>query len=413
MESHQQRRSQCRSTHHRLRLDTNTGTSGPTNQDTNPPTIHRQVASTDSGQDATTSHASGRLSPLLQVPGSVPIATPRSPNGLSPIIDLDNHSSVHVSMASLDDVPRSSSHSQFRGTPISLFPAVQEVEHLSDSIMLPEDSLPVPVIEVNVPQVDDPVAQLLLQGFQSMFAKQEQDRIADRIERHRFEATVHGLLNPSPGHGSGSDASPNASASAPVSIGQYYPASPIHPEPQPRASTLFPSAQVEHHRVPESHGPYRSTDVASHLNEPPFITALTKTSHCSKFKKHLEDSVSLASDSLTSLEFFVDGIKSALDMALCSHYSFLPYNESALDYLVTTTLCPPTLRGHPRYSSMCINFNAFGLVLHRFMWSRAPITFSRSPSAYHELNVLRHVTCGWTLFQELIWACSPHMNGSF
>jgi hypothetical protein len=62
---------------------------------------------------------------------------------------------------------------------------------------------------------------------------------------------------------------------------------------------------------------------------------------------------------------------------------------------------------------MCINFNAFGLVLHRFMWSRAPITFSRSPSAYHELTALRHVTCGWTLFQELIWACSPHMNGSF
>jgi hypothetical protein len=186
--------------------------------------------------------------------------------------------------------------------------------------LLPEDSLPVPVIEVNVPQVD-PVAQLV-QGFQSMFAKQEQDRIADRIERHRFEATVHGLLNPSPGHGSGSDASPIASASEPVSIGQYYPASPIHPEPQPRASTLFPSAQVEHHRAPQSHGPYRSTDVASHLNEPPFITALTKTSHCSKFKKYLEDSVSLASDSLTSLEFFVDGIKSALDMALCSHYSF-------------------------------------------------------------------------------------------
>jgi hypothetical protein len=172
----------------------NTVRSGPTNQDTNRPTIHRQVASNDAGPDATTLHASRRLSPLLQVPGSVPIATPRSPNGLSPIIDLDAQSSVHVSMASLDDVPRSSSHSQFRGTPISLFLAVQEVEHLSDSILLPEDSLPVPVIVINAPQVD-PVAQLL-QGFQSMFAKQEQYRIADRIERHRFEATVHGLLNP-------------------------------------------------------------------------------------------------------------------------------------------------------------------------------------------------------------------------
>jgi hypothetical protein len=87
-------------------------------------------------------------------------------------------------MASLDNVPCSSSHSQFRGTPISLFPAVQEVELLSDSMLLPEDPLQVPVTEINVPQVD-PVAQLL-QGFQSMFAKQEQDRIADRMERHRL-----------------------------------------------------------------------------------------------------------------------------------------------------------------------------------------------------------------------------------
>jgi hypothetical protein len=100
-------------------------------------------------------------------------------------------------------------------------------------------------------------------------------------------------------------------------------------------------------------------------------------------------------------------------MALCSHYSCLQYNEWALDYLIAMMLCPPTLQVHPRYSSMCINVNAFGLVLSRFMWSRAPITFSRSPSAYRELTALHHITCGWTLFQELIWACSPRMNGSF
>jgi hypothetical protein len=62
---------------------------------------------------------------------------------------------------------------------------------------------------------------------------------------------------------------------------------------------------------------------------------------------------------------------------------------------------------------MYINFTAFGLVLHRFMRIRALIMFNRSPSAYHELTALRYVTRGWTLFQELVWACSPHMNGSF
>jgi hypothetical protein len=62
---------------------------------------------------------------------------------------------------------------------------------------------------------------------------------------------------------------------------------------------------------------------------------------------------------------------------------------------------------------MCITFNAFGLILHCIMWSRAPITFTHSPSAYHDLTALIHVTCGWTLFQELVWACSPHKNGSF
>jgi hypothetical protein len=36
-----------------------------------------------------------------------------------------------------------------------------------------------------------------------------------------------------------------------------------------------------------------------------------------------------------------------------------------------------------------------------------------SPDAFHALTALQHVTCGWTLFKELVWTCSPHMNGSF
>jgi hypothetical protein len=132
------------------------------------------------------------------------------------------------------------------------------------------------------------------------------------------------------------------------------------------------------------------------------------TPHCSKFKKFL--SVQMKSDSLASLELFFDGIKSALEMAPCSHYSFSPYNEWALDYLVTTTLRPPALPGHPRYTRMCINYNVFRLVLHRFMWSGNSVTFSRSPIAYHDLTALQHIECGWTILQEFVWACIPHMN---
>jgi hypothetical protein len=143
-----------------------------------------------------------------------------------------------------------------------------------------------------------------------------------------------------------------------------------------------------------------------------FLVTLTKTSHCSKLKMYLEASITLKSDLLPSLEIFGNGFKAALDMMLCSHYSFSPYNKWALNYLVTTTLCPPEFRDHPQYPLMCINFNAFGQV-HRFMWNGTMLTFDKSPDAFHALNPLRHISCGWTLFQELVWACSPHIMGHF
>jgi hypothetical protein len=62
---------------------------------------------------------------------------------------------------------------------------------------------------------------------------------------------------------------------------------------------------------------------------------------------------------------------------------------------------------------VCINYNAFGLVLHRYLWSGIPVTFGPSPTVYHELAPFRQIKCGWTLLQEFVWACSPHMNGSF
>jgi hypothetical protein len=41
------------------------------------------------------------------------------------------------------------------------------------------------------------------------------------------------------------------------------------------------------------------------------------------------------------------------------------------------------------------------------------LSLARIPDAFHALTALRHVTCGCTLFQELVWTCSPHMNGLF
>jgi hypothetical protein len=94
--------------------------------------------------------------------------------------------------------------------------------------------------------------------------------------------------------------------------------------------------------------------------------------------------------------------------------SFAPYNEWATDYPVTKTLCPPDLQGHPRYTAMCVNLNAFSLVLHHFIWTNSPIAFEGSLKSYHELTALLHgSTNGWTLLQEFIWSCSQYMNSPF
>jgi hypothetical protein len=75
------------------------------------------------------------------------------------------------------------------------------------------------------------------------------------------------------------------------------------------------------------------------------MDALTNTSHCSN--NYLKDLVKLSSDSLASLELFIDGVKNALNVALCSHCSFAHYNEWELDYLIKTTHFSPALKDHP------------------------------------------------------------------
>jgi hypothetical protein len=311
--------------------------------------------------------------------------------------EIEDSSSIHVSLASADTDQGSHSASVYTGIPISLFPDDMSALNIPYILGLqPPTTALVPVSQINASGMD-PMVQIL-QVFQTMFHKQDQDRIVDRAERQRFEATIQALVSPT--HHKAYVSSPEFAGPDDVPPVQYGDAPqvsvtgslPIRGSACRRGSTLFPRARpsslVEPHQHRYDHDrplydQSMSRGIQTRSDEPPFLAVLAKTSHCSKFKKCLEESAKLSSDSLTVLELFVDGIKSALDMMLCYHYSFAPYIEWALDYLVTTTLCPPALQGHPRYQAMCINYNAFGLVLHSFLWSGTPISFGSCPASYH------------------------------
>jgi hypothetical protein len=221
MVQHQQRRSQRCSTNHQLRVDTHTHTTGRTRQAAIPPTINRQVALIPIGPGATILDASSEFSPLSLVPHSVPVAPDILTGAIPPVLNLNAKSYVHISMVSSDAIPWSHSHSQYRGTPISLFPKAQYDVSLSESIVLPVDPTKVPFAELNVPQ-GHPLVQLL-HGFQSIFSQQEQVSLTDHVERHHFRATVQGLMTSSPHHSSSSVVSQVEPASVPVPIGKYHP----------------------------------------------------------------------------------------------------------------------------------------------------------------------------------------------
>jgi hypothetical protein len=62
---------------------------------------------------------------------------------------------------------------------------------------------------------------------------------------------------------------------------------------------------------------------------------------------------------------------------------------------------------------MCVSYNAYGQVLHRYLQTDVAFAKDLNPTASHELTALDSIHCGWQLFQEWVWACSPHMNGVF
>jgi hypothetical protein len=149
------------------------------------------------------------------------------------------------------------------------------------------------------------------------------------------------------------------------------------------------------------------------VHDSPFIAPPTKSTHCSKFKTYLDLAGVLLSDSLTSLEIFVDGIKGALNTAMSAHYSFAPYAEWTGEYLLTTALCPPELAGHLHYTTMCINYNDYGQMVYRYTHSTGTINFTSCPHAFHELPALDSIKCGWQFLHEWIWTCSPQMNAPY
>jgi hypothetical protein len=81
--------------------------------------------------------------------------------------------------------------------------------------------------------------------------------------------------------------------------------------------------------------------------ESPCLAPPNKFSHFSKFKTTLDSSVNLTDGTLLAMETFGDGSKVSLDVLMCIHYSFAPYAEWKLDYLLTTLICPPELAHHP------------------------------------------------------------------
>jgi hypothetical protein len=139
----------------------------------------------------------------------------------------------------------------------------------------------------------------LLQGFQAMFDKQEHDQHDDRIDRQRFETNIQYMVAARSHPSVTSVASVHTPTGNNAPPGQYYAVPSGVTDIEPHQSTLFsqaiPSTSVAHNN---------SLDDRQHHNaEPPFLALLTMTSHCSKFKKFLVESVQMKSYSLASWNY--------------------------------------------------------------------------------------------------------------
>jgi hypothetical protein len=136
------------------------------------------------------------------------------------------------------------------------------------------------------PHSQDPLdLAYILQVFATMIHLQDQDRIAGLEERVRFDTTIHNMVNCLPLSHLASITSPPETCQSLPPIGQYYPSNSVAPSSK-FGQTYCSGVILDHtHPVYRNHQHSSSSLRASHDDDPPFLSALTKTSHCSKFKK--------------------------------------------------------------------------------------------------------------------------------
>jgi hypothetical protein len=124
-----------------------------------------------------------------------------------PVTSAASTSSVHVSIASPDADPGSINESVYHGSHVGMFPLDDDASLLGHSVpsldRYPVPTYPVP-LEICTPRPsiphtvsqaqDDPMTQVL-QGLATMFAKQDQDHIADRKSCLQFESNLKTMLS--------------------------------------------------------------------------------------------------------------------------------------------------------------------------------------------------------------------------
>jgi hypothetical protein len=52
---------------------------------------------------------------------------------------------------------------------------------------------------------------------------------------------------------------------------------------------------------------------------------------------------------------------------MITHNTLAPYMQWKMDYLLTKAMCPPELTTHQNYTTMCINYKAYGQVLYHHL----------------------------------------------
>jgi hypothetical protein len=169
----------------------------------------------------------GGVSPLSQVMSDTDPTSRRTqltwPHPrLSVVASINNSPLVHVSLAWPDADPASTHILTYRGSPISLSPADDVIFLLGPADVQPLQ-VPFAPIPTDIPcpslLVPDTLS-LLLKGVDTLFARQDQDRVEDREDHRCYEKNIQDML----GEHSLRSSVVSTSVVAPMDthVGQYY-----------------------------------------------------------------------------------------------------------------------------------------------------------------------------------------------